>query len=113
VQDIEAEWLDRYGPLPKAAEALLAVAHLRAESARLGLREVTIIPGSGFTSPGSARLSPVTLKTSQQIRLKRLHPKAVYKEADQLLILPIPPKANPAELLVAQLAELLPPDAGS
>jgi transcription-repair coupling factor (superfamily II helicase) len=113
VRDIEAEWLDRYGPLPKAAESLLAVAHLRAEAARIGLREVTIIAGSGFTAPSTARLSPVSLKTSQQIRLKRLHPKAVYKEADQLLILPLPPKANPAELLVAQLAELLPPDQAS
>ena len=94
VGDIEAEWLDRYGPLPKAAEALLAVAHLRAEAARLGLREVTIIAGSGFTTPSTARLSPVVLKTSQQIRLKRLHPKAVYKEADGLLILPLPPEGQ-------------------
>ncbi|MDQ2650332.1 MAG: transcription-repair coupling factor [Actinomycetota bacterium] len=110
VRDIEAEWIDRYGPLPKPAEALLSVAHLRAEASRLGLRDVTIIPGSGFTTPSTARLAPVELKTSQQIRLKRLYPKAVYKEADRLLILPIPPKAHPAETLVAQLAELLPED---
>ncbi|MFP5316852.1 MAG: transcription-repair coupling factor, partial [Acidimicrobiia bacterium] len=31
VDDIRAEWLDRYGPLPAPAEALLAVGRLRAE----------------------------------------------------------------------------------
>src|SRR5204863_6352345 len=30
VDDIQAEWLDRYGPVPPSAEALLAVARLRA-----------------------------------------------------------------------------------
>src|SRR3954464_7253835 len=34
VNDIEQEWLDRYGPVPAPAAALLEVAHLRAECAR-------------------------------------------------------------------------------
>ena len=38
VDDIRAEWLDRYGPVPPAAEALVAVAHLRAECVRTGVR---------------------------------------------------------------------------
>ena len=45
VDDIESEWLDRYGPLPEPAEALLRIGHLRAECARLGVREVAVVTG--------------------------------------------------------------------
>jgi transcription-repair coupling factor (superfamily II helicase) len=112
VHDIRAEWEDRYGPLPEAAEALLAVARLRAEAARTGLREVTVVKPSGFGgAPSTARLSPLPLKTSQQVRLKRLHPTAVYKEAEQLLIVKVPHKAHPADALVELLRDLLPVEA--
>jgi transcription-repair coupling factor (superfamily II helicase) len=109
VDDIRAEWEDRYGPLPPAAEALLSVARLRAEASRTGVREVTVVKPSGFGgAPSTARLSPLPLKTSQQIRLKRLHPTAVYKEADQLLVVKVPHNAHPADALVALLRELDP-----
>ena len=39
VDDIAAEWVDRYGPIPPPAEALLTVARLRAECHRLGLTD--------------------------------------------------------------------------
>src|SRR5205823_11917821 len=42
VDDIRDEWMDRYGPVPAAAESLLAVARLRAECVRTGVREVTV-----------------------------------------------------------------------
>ena len=42
VDDIRAEWEDRYGPVPAAADALLDVGYLRAECHRLGLRDVSI-----------------------------------------------------------------------
>ena len=109
VTDIRAEWEDRYGPLPSPAEALLAVARLRAEAARTGVREISVVKPQGFGSPPStARLSPLPLKTSQQIRLKRLHPTAVYKEPDQLLIVKVPAKAHPAEWLADLLRQLDP-----
>ena len=109
VADIRAEWEDRYGPLPPAAEALLAVARLRAEAARTGVREVTVVKPSGFGgAPSTARLSPLPLKASQQIRLKRLHPTAVYKEAEQLVIVKVAHKAHPADALVELLRELDP-----
>ena len=109
VTDIRAEWEDRYGPLPTPAEALLAVARLRAEAARTGVREISVVKPQGFgSSPSTARLSPLPLKTSQQIRLKRLHPTAVYKEPDQLLIVKVPAKAHPAEWLADLLRQLDP-----
>ena len=109
VRDIRVEWEDRYGPLPPPAESLLAVARLRAEASRTGLREVTVVKPSSFGgAPSTARLSPLPLKASQQIRLKRLHPTAVYKEPDQLLIVKVPHKDNPADWLVDLLRELDP-----
>src|SRR5205085_3179264 len=42
VDDIRAEWEDRYGPVPAPAEALLTVGSLRAECHRLGIRDVSI-----------------------------------------------------------------------
>jgi transcription-repair coupling factor (superfamily II helicase) len=112
VDDIRTEWEDRYGPLPPPAVDLLAIARLRAECARTGVREVTVVKPGGFgQQPSTARLSPLALKTSQQIRLQRLHPKAVYKEPDQLLIVPVMAALHPAEALVDLLRELDPPGA--
>ena len=55
VDDVESEWTDRYGPLPKAATALLGIAHLRAECVRLGLRDVTVVSGGIGTPSGQPR----------------------------------------------------------
>src|SRR5579875_1668278 len=110
VDDIESEWLDRYGPLPDPARALLRIAHLRAECARLGIREVAVVSTTGGLGGGgyTARLSPLQLKVSQKVRLGRLAPKAVYKEDASQLVLPLPKGADPAEALAVLLSELVP-----
>jgi transcription-repair coupling factor (superfamily II helicase) len=115
VDDIESEWLDRYGPLPDPARALLRIAHLRAECARLGIREVTVVAGGAGLSGGgyTARLGPVALKTSQKVRLSRLAPKAVYKEDTGQLVLPLSKNTDPAEHLTVLLGELAPPVASA
>jgi len=102
VDDIRTEWLDRYGPLPPPADALLAVGRLRAAAARWGVREITV-------ARDVARLSPLELRTSQQIRLQRLHGKAIYKEDLAQVILPLAAAdaRSPAESLVRFLDELL------
>jgi transcription-repair coupling factor (superfamily II helicase) len=73
VEDIRAEWLDRYGPPPPAAEALLDVARLRAECVRLGITAVSV-------QKGLARFEGLELRKSQEIRLKRLVPRASARE---------------------------------
>ena len=106
VADIRAEWLDRFGPIPPPAEALLGVARLRAECSRAGVREMAI-------ARDTARISPITLPVSRQMRLKRLHPRAVYKDDLHQLVLPlVPGTRGPAltEALVTFLAEMVPPD---
>ena len=110
VDDIRAEWLDRYGPLPEPAEALLDVARVRAECARLGITEVTIAKGPGFGGPAAiARLTPVALKVSEEVRLKRLVKGAVYKPDSQQLQLPLVRADQVAAGIVALLRELVPP----
>lgn len=110
VDDIAAEWVDRYGPIPEQAQALLNVARLRAECHRLGVGEVTVVSGDAFMGPAfKARVSPLELKTSQTIRLKRLAPKAVYKPDIQMMEIPMAKGADPAVDLVAFLRYLLPP----
>ncbi len=100
VEDIRDEWLDRYGPLPPPAEALLEVAALRAECVRLGIRSVTV-------ARNMARLQPVELRESQKVRLRRLAAKAVAK-ADGELAVPVPPRESPAAFLTGLLQELFP-----
>jgi len=109
VDDISAEWSDRFGPPPPAAQALLRVARLRAECARIGVREVAV-------AKEVARISPLHLKTSQMVRLERRFPKAIYKEDLGQLLLPMSlsgtraSKLDPADFLVAVLGELVPAD---
>ncbi|MDQ3462171.1 MAG: transcription-repair coupling factor, partial [Actinomycetota bacterium] len=101
VDDIRAEWEDRYGPVPEAAARLLDVAHLRAEAHRLGVREINVTKGPAFGGPAhTARVSPIALKQSQQIRLTRLFRGAVYKEDQGLLVLPVPKTPDLAGTLV-------------
>ena len=90
VDDVRAEWVDRYGPVPEPAEALLAVARLRAECVRTGVREVTVTKGSGFGGPKRmARIAPIALKRSKVVRLERLYKGAVYKHEAGVLQLPL------------------------
>ncbi len=115
VDDIRAEWLDRYGPVPAPAEALLDVARLRAECARLGIREVNVAKGPGFGGPEwVARLTPVALKVSQEVRLKRLVKGAVYKPDSGQVQLPIVGRLHGGELpsaIVLLLRQIVPVEA--
>ncbi len=83
VAAIGREWLDRYGPIPKPAERLLDVARIRAHCARLGVTEVIVIGGPGFGGPEHiAKLGPISLKASQEVRFKRLFSKGVWKPSE-------------------------------
>ncbi|MEZ5380286.1 MAG: transcription-repair coupling factor [Microthrixaceae bacterium] len=81
VDDIAAEWADRFGPAPEAAQALLAVARVRAECARVGVTECTAVRNPGFGGPPlRAVLAPVELSASAEMRLNRVFPGAVFKD---------------------------------
>ncbi len=80
VDDIRLEWNDRFGPVPMLADRLLQVAVLRAACVRVGILDIVVIKGPGFGGPAwVAKLGPVTMKVSQEIRFERLFPKGVWK----------------------------------
>jgi transcription-repair coupling factor (superfamily II helicase) len=106
VEDIRTEWEDRYGPLPEPAEALLMVGRLRAQCHRLGITEMQIT--GSRAAGGQARLSPLELKLSEAMRLKRLSKGAIVKEDQRQLVVPIPRGQDPASFLVGFLDELIP-----
>ncbi|MDE3086643.1 MAG: transcription-repair coupling factor, partial [Acidobacteriota bacterium] len=115
VADIRAEWEDRFGPVPSPAEALLAVAALRVQCLRTGVREVTATAARPSAVAGRkrqvlARLSPLELPASARVRLRRLHPEALYKEEPKQLQVPLDPE-DVAGSLVALLEALVPPPA--
>ncbi|MFW2383077.1 MAG: transcription-repair coupling factor [Acidimicrobiales bacterium] len=83
VDDITAEWEDRYGPVPAVAEQLLDVARLRAEMIRVGMRDLVVVKGPGFGAPKwMAKMGPVDMKISQEIRFKRLFKNGVWKPSE-------------------------------
>jgi transcription-repair coupling factor (superfamily II helicase) len=95
--DLRAEWLDRFGPLPPAAEALLELARLKACCVRHGVAEVTVArarpgqyPSPDGRRPWVLRASPVELGASGEVRLRRLAPAASYKRDARQLVAPLP-----------------------
>ena len=109
VDDIRAEWEDRYGPVPDEAAALLEVARLRAEAARLDIRELNVVKVTGIgAAVWTARMSPVKLKVSQEVRLKRLVPKGLYKAELGQLVIPVRGGRGVAAELVDLLSSLFP-----
>ena len=92
VQSIREELLDRFGEMPEEANALLAVAQLRALAKSHGIREV-VATGKFL------RLAPLTLPESRQLRLARLYPGSIYKGPTRtaLITLPKNPSWNPSK----------------
>ena len=100
VEDIRNEWLDRYGPVPEPAEALLGAARLRAECVRVRATNVSV-------QKGIARIDGLDLPESRKVRLKRLWPKAVVKDGGELAI-PVDARGvDVADALVDVLRRLL------
>ena len=110
IRDISDEWIDRYGPLPPPAEGLLALGRLRVSCLRTGVSEVSVLPARvGGRRRSIARLEPLTLPASAQVRLRRLAPGAEYREELHQLVVPLSDGPLAADLLRNLLDELLPP----
>lgn len=83
IEAVRAELVDRYGEPPQPVTELLAVAAFRLLCRSAGVAEVV-------TQGTMIRFSPVSLPESRQLRLKRLYPGSIVKEAAGLLLVPRP-----------------------
>jgi transcription-repair coupling factor (superfamily II helicase) len=103
LEDIENEWRDRFGPLPQQARALLTVGALRVECIRCGFDEI-VVAGRDI------RIAPVELRASQTRVLRRLSPRAVWREQQKQLLVPVPDGAEKGETLLSLVRELWEPE---
>ena len=95
-----AEWVDRFGPLPPEAAGLIDIARLRVEALRVGLEELVQLRHE-------VRMGPVDLKSSQEVRLKRLQPRSVLNAQEGVIFIPAPRDLVPG--LIAFLREMWDP----
>jgi transcription-repair coupling factor (superfamily II helicase) len=118
IDDVTAEWEDRFGPVPPPARALLDVARLRVECLRLGITDLAVSPAgrrsgalTGGAGRATVRIAPLTLPASAEVRLRRLAPGSTYQaDLHRLLVEMAVPADGPvfAPALVALLEELVP-----
>ncbi len=80
---VTEEMVDRFGPLPREVEHLVAVARLRQQARSAGVSDI-LVQGSRI------KFQPVELQDSKQVRLKRLYPGANYRAAAKALQVPLP-----------------------
>ncbi|MFD7628672.1 transcription-repair coupling factor [Streptomyces sp. NPDC059851] len=87
IKAVREELTDRYGKLPEPVENLLLVAGLRMLARACGVGDITL-------QGGNIRFSPVELRESQELRLKRLYPGTVVKAAASQVLVPRPKTAR-------------------
>jgi transcription-repair coupling factor (superfamily II helicase) len=87
LESARAELRDRYGELPQPVVNLLAVATFRSFVRDFGVTEVA-------TQGKFIRFSPLPLRESQSLRLKRLFPGSVVKDASSVVLVPVPMTAR-------------------
>ena len=100
VLDVANEWRDRFGEPPPEALALIDVALLRVEALRIGLTEIVKVRNE-------VRLGPVALRSSQEVRLDRLAPRAIVR--GPTVFLPAPPR-DLVQALIGFVRKMWPPE---
>ncbi len=111
VDDVVAEWRDRFGRLPPAAEGLVTLARLRVAALAAQVTDIVVRRASA-KGRLQAKVSPLRLAPSAQARLHRLAPQATYREELAQLIVPLSGQEAPAAELAALLGELGPREGG-
>lgn len=84
---IFAELEDRYGSAPEPVRNLIEVTHLRQQANRLGLKDFNVL---GL----QAKLQPVELSESEQVRIASLYPGTKYLQSAKTLLIGAPRDSN-------------------
>ena len=85
--EIEAELVDRYGSPPEPVRNLIEVARLRTVARQAGVADISV-------QGNHVRFGPVDLPESAQLRLQRLYPKSLVKDAVRTILVPKPMTAR-------------------
>lgn len=80
--ELREELTDRYGPVPREVDLMIAVARLRERLRSMGI-------GEAITQGRFLRLGPIQLPESKALRLQRLYPGTVIKAAVRQILVPI------------------------
>ncbi len=96
VDEVAAEWRDRYGPLPEGAQELIAMAHLRVVALAAGLEEIVQVRNE-------IKVSPLRLSASEEIRLQRLAPRSILRGT--VAYLPVPMTTDEIRSFVTEMFE--------
>ncbi len=108
VEDLAVEWVDRYGPMPPPAAALVDVGRLRAACLEAGITELSITKPTGFAPPvPTVQMQPVKLRASRAVRLKRLYPKTMYNEDSGLVRVPLDHKDDVVAVTLDLIKDLI------
>jgi transcription-repair coupling factor (superfamily II helicase) len=83
---VVAELDDRYGELPEPVTNLVEVARFRLHARAAGLTDVAL-------AGRNVRFGPVDLPESRQMRLQRLYPGSLVKQAVRTILVPTPSSA--------------------
>jgi transcription-repair coupling factor (superfamily II helicase) len=102
LDDVRAELIDRYGPLPDQAETLLRISAIKIEVGPRGVRQVSVVRGK-------ARIEPFVLAESEQVRVRRLFSGSIWKPQTYTLILSVPAGEDPAAWLLQAVRDILAP----
>ena len=114
LEDLRAEWVDRYGSLPAPSEGLLSLARLRLTCLELGVSSVVVAPARvGVRSRPLVKAGPLTLTMSQQVRLRRRYGSGAYHESTKELRLEVAPGEATPGALCELLGELVSGDAAA
>ena len=110
LEDLQREWIDRYGALPAPARGLLDLAQLRLVCLDIGVSSVVVMPARvGVRSKPVLRLGPLELSFSQQIRLRRSYGSSAYNESTKELRIDVSPNDASPIAIVTLLDELRAP----
>jgi transcription-repair coupling factor (superfamily II helicase) len=114
VEDLATEWADRFGPVPQPAAMLLEIARLRAHCVRTGVTDITVIPSKEIGGPRFiARLSPLKLPVSKQMRLERTRKGSLVKPDSSEVHVAVPGGDALVGSLLEFFAEFTPDDDGA
>ncbi|HIW99623.1 MAG TPA: transcription-repair coupling factor, partial [Candidatus Nesterenkonia stercoripullorum] len=103
IDEVVAEWQDRYGDLPEPVANLVSVARFRNKARAAGIADVGV-------QGNAIRFAPVAdLPESRQLRLDRMYPGSQIKSAMNAVLIPRPKTARVggADLTDGQLLQWL------